>query len=482
MGNPGIIMTPELSTTTAVPGPWKIGGGFLVLLFVILYVLSFSFEASIPLGERPVLLLALVLALAGFAFLYLAVLTIHSKESKRLLVWIIAAGILMRILMFLSVPMLEDDYFRYLWDGAVVANGFNPYEYSPEQIRQGLAGQGEIPPELLALARESVAVIENINHPYLRSIYPPLTQAAFALAHLAEPLSLAAWKIVLLLFDAATLLLLFSILRRLKFSALWIGVYWLNPLLIKEVYNSGHMDLLIIPFLLGAFIFTIEYKPLRAVAALALATGVKIWPVLLLPLVLRPFWRDYKRLLVAPGLFALLCLLLFLPQIFSGLDNTSGLNAYSQRWQLNDSLFKIYTWIALGISKLIGIHPGHSQALARGMAVFTLLGWTGFITLQKPGEPRQIFDRALLIVAGMFLLLPNQFPWYGIWLIPFLVISPRKPLLWLTPLLSLYYLRYYFMGIDKMELFDYGIVWLEFVPVWFLILREWVAKRKLQID
>ena len=37
---------------------------------------------------------------------------------------LVAIGFLMRAMWFGAPAPLEDDYFRYLWDGAVVANGF----------------------------------------------------------------------------------------------------------------------------------------------------------------------------------------------------------------------------------------------------------------------------------------------------------------------------------------------------------------------
>lgn len=484
-----------------IPARWKIGGALLLALTGALALLSGAFAPEIPLRQRPILAMAALLGLAGLAFRYLAELILHSRETPRLLAAILLAGAAMRGLMFFSTPILEDDFYRYFWDGAVTANGINPYAYAPDQMKQELAGEAEIPPRLLALARESGPVIERINHAYIRTIYPPLTQAAFALAYFISkgvfnaPWSLTAWRLVLLGFDLAALLLIFHILRYLKLSPLWIAIYWLNPLLAKEIFNSAHMDALVFPFLLAAVLFSAQQKPYRAAIFLALAAGVKIWPAALLPLFLRPLWPDYRRMAMALALFGILALLLFLP-VFAGefWNESSAFTNYSTRWQLNDSLFKILLGFSWGITKLIGVHPGHSQLLARFLAGFLLLGWIGYLTLRTGGKPTtnnpqlttgnlaSIFDRSLLLIAGMFLLLPNQFPWYGVWLTPLLAISPRKSLLWLTPLLSLYYLRYYYLALGKVELFDYGIVWLEFIPLWALIFREWVAKRKLQLD
>ena len=78
----------------------------------------------------------------------------------------------------------------------------------------------------------------------------------------------------------------------------------------------------------------------------------------------------------------------------------------------------------------------------------------------------------------VFLLSPAQFPWYYTWLVPFLVVVPSPALLLLTALLPLYYLRFYLDIRDQSRLFDYGIVWVEFLPVWLLLAREcWLNGR-----
>ena len=58
--------------------------------------------------------------------------------DKRILLYVIlAAGLFCRLLMFLPEPVMEDDYQRYMWDGAVTANGYNPYRQNYKK-QQGL--------------------------------------------------------------------------------------------------------------------------------------------------------------------------------------------------------------------------------------------------------------------------------------------------------------------------------------------------------
>ena len=72
----------------------------------------------------------------------------------------------------------------------------------------------------------------------------------------------------------------------------------------------------------------------------------------------------------------------------------------------------------------------------------------------------------LFVVATLFLLSPAQFPWYAVWLLPLLALCPVPALLLLTPLLALYPLRFYFLAQGELAVFDQGLVWLIWLPVW----------------
>ena len=95
------------------------------------------------------------------------------------------AGLAARLILIPSEPMLEDDYQRYLWEGGVVAAGLNPYATSPRSANE--AGPQT---KLGALAHASGDVIDRVAHAGLKTIYPPVAQAAFALAHKLNPWSL----------------------------------------------------------------------------------------------------------------------------------------------------------------------------------------------------------------------------------------------------------------------------------------------------
>ncbi|RMG53877.1 MAG: DUF2029 domain-containing protein [Acidobacteria bacterium] len=457
---------------------WGLAGAGLVGLHFFLLWLSPQFAYERDIASYPIITLVGVEVAAGVLYLLAVWEIARVPQSKGLLIWMFIVGALLRVAFLASTPMLEDDYYRYLWDGGVTASGQNPYTYAPEQCLAESAASGGAPPSLIALARQSGAVIARVNHPHLRTIYPPVSQAAFALAHWICPWSLRSWRVVLLGFDVVTLGLLIVAMQWLRLPLLWLAVYWWNPVLVKEIFNSGHMDLVALPFVLGALLLARRRRSLWATGCLGVAMGAKIWPLVLGPVIWRPLVRDWRRLIPAVSLLVFLGGLMLAPMYGAGLDRHSGFLVYGQHWEMNDALFMLVLWGMGALAKLMGYAASYGGLGARIVVATALVVWIGWLLRRNHRTSVDLWERSLLIVAAVFLLSPAQFPWYYVWIIPFLTIRPRRSLLLLTALLPLYYLRFHFSLHGRVEIFDYGIVWLEYVPVWYLLIREWRTGRR----
>ncbi len=443
-----------------------------MIVMTVVALISPRFTPETPLTKQPVIFFASLMIFAGIIYLIISRSSINFVPSKRALIFIIGVGLALRIVTMASTPILEDDYFRYLWDGAVLSKGFSPYEYSPAQVLDGKA-QHAIPLALRNLARESREIVHRINHPHLKTIYPPIAESAFFIANWLRPWSILSWRMVLLFFDILTLVLIITVLRTLHLRNLATLVYWWNPLLVKEVFNSGHLDVIAFPFVLGSMLLNLKKKYIWSVVLLTLSIGVKLWPIVLIPLVLKPLNKDPKRLCLGIGIFLLILAALMIPYYATGIDESSALLAFGKSWQNNDSLFKIIVWCSQLFLKILGKHPGHAQLTARILVFALVSGAIFYISSRHVKQPKELFDKSLLIIAAVFLLIPTQFPWYYTWMLPFLTVSPRLSLLLLTVLLPLYYVRYYLEPRGMISYFNYLIVWIQFVPVWILLLIEW---------
>jgi hypothetical protein len=337
-----------------------------------------------------------------------------------------------------------------------------------------------VPEGLRNLAAESGDLLPKINHPHVRTIYPPVAQAAFAVAYAIRPWSLMAWRCVLALFDLATALLLVRILRTLHLPLCFIALYWWNPLVIREIYNTGHMDVVALPFVLYAVMLSVQGASIGAAAVLALAVGAKLWPLVLLPVILSPLRNNPRRLLLSAGVFGALVLLIMAPVYLTGLDADSGFVAYGLHWRVNESLFRVVT---VGVNTLLDAlawNSVESYAVTRVAVACLMLGWVGWQCRSVPEVPAEWWHRCLLIVAAVFLLSPAGFPWYFLWVVPFLVVQPSMPLLLLNCLLPLYYLVFFFRARHAGETFDAYIVWIEYLPVALAMLCQWLARKPAQ--
>jgi hypothetical protein len=145
---------------------------------------------------------------------------------------------------------------------------------------------------------------------------------------------------------------------------------------------------------------------------------------------------------------------------------------------MNDSLFMLMLWVVQFMLKVSGLNPGSAQPATRAVTACILFLWIFWILRKNNDDPFEISRRFLLVVAALYLLSPTQFPWYYLWLLPFLTIHSQASFLLLTPLLSLYYLRFYFSARGMTNFHDNGVVWVEFVPVWVFLTWEWIKERK----
>ncbi|MEM8864170.1 MAG: hypothetical protein AAGF31_01335 [Planctomycetota bacterium] len=209
--------------------------------------------------DRPILLVIGVYA-AAFVPYFLAWWTAtHARASKLLLFWLLGTSLLWRAILLPTAPFQEIDIYRYLWDGAVVSQGWDPYEYPPAKVVEAIdLAQANVDyletDRLLAMvefatreAPEYETVLRTIHYGELPSPYPPVSQAVFAAASLTSPFSTAtghlAWlKGWLVGFDFATLLVVVWLLKITGKHAGHALAYGWCPLVMKEIAGSGHLD------------------------------------------------------------------------------------------------------------------------------------------------------------------------------------------------------------------------------------------------
>ena len=201
--------------------------------------ISFQFRYGEGHADRPILTFVLLYACAWTGF-FLGYLQLRRKDRKAPLLLILATALVARFLLLPSGLIQENDVYRYVLDGQVLLAGENPYEQSPSELSL-------LPPEPLERALSDPAakeVISRIGYADIPTLYPPAAQAAFAAGGLIGGWDWIGLRILFTLFDLALIGLIVLLLTRIGSPSSRVLLYAWNPLVLKEVTNSVHVDVL----------------------------------------------------------------------------------------------------------------------------------------------------------------------------------------------------------------------------------------------
>jgi hypothetical protein len=405
------------------------------------------------------LVLCLMLALPSLGVIWATWTARGQKAGWRMGLLIAGAGVLMRAPYFGAGPMLEDDHFRYLLDGAMTAHGLSPYAHSPAALLDSTEGA------LRSVVEPGRSMIAAINFPELRSIYPGGAQALFALAHLVAPWKLDGLRAVIVLAEALTAMLLWRWLVSSGRPPQLVALFWCNPLMAFCLTGQAHIDAALGPPILLALLAARRRQGALAGFGLGFAVGVKLWPILLAPLLMRALWPDRRALAsfaVALGLSTLaLCAALML----ASLSADAGLIAYASGWSVNNGP---YAWASYLFFLLFG--PGVGEGLLRAMVVLTALGASIAVAARPCDDRDDLAARATLLAAALFYLSPAQFPWYAAWFTPLAAASGSWALAAASIGLPIYYLFFPLAAIGLRDVHGYGLAFAHLAPVLLTVL------------
>ena len=419
-----------------------------------------------------------------FAVYWIALwLAIRLPPSRALAMLIFLVAALFRGILLPSIPMHEIDLYRYVWDGAVLAEGVSPYRYSPQQVLEAVnAGGVDDDPllqRLVELQAASGSLNESLNtihYGQYPSPYPMVSQAVFAVAAQITPdgasshARMVIMKMLLVLFDLATLWVVILLLRETGKHPGWSLAYGWCPLMMKEIANGGHLDSIAIFFTSLSVLLLVkcvraELNPAKFVSlaggVLALAIGAKLYPVVLIPLFVAVWFRQLGWRAAGQGMLVtgLLSALLLYPLLGSGradvakpgtalsdpqpvqdaqliepppvsspqVESDDGIEAFLNMWEMNDLLFML---VLENLRDQEGEEPGTkpwfvftsgewSRAVVTRFALAkqSLLGEGELGKLQEPLTPYQLrrtsFSLARLITGGVFMLFACVLAWFA---------------------------------------------------------------------
>ena len=341
---------------------------------------------------------------ALFVFFGAAVLVSRQPVDRWTLPIILAIAPLCRLVLLTIDPHLSTDIYRYVWDGMMQHNGINPYHFVPGD------------PHLQSL-RDS-DIFPNINRRfYARTIYPPVAQMFFYAAT-GISYTLVAMKLAFYAAEAVTVYALIKMLPMIGARREMVLLYAWSPLLIWEVGSSGHVDALVTMFIVLALLFRLRDKPILTGLFLGAAVMTKFYPLLLFPALYRR--RDWKMpaalltiVLIGYGMYSSVGKLVF--GFAGGYVQEEGIASGSRYF-----LFDLVQHMR-GFANL----PTAAFLVFSALCFIPLLVWCWRVN-QQPG-PAFLRPAAALAFTLMLLFSPH-YPWYVIWLVPFLVLVPSLPM------------------------------------------------------
>lgn len=188
---------------------------------------------------------------------------------------------------------------------------------------------------------------------------------------------------------------------------------------------------------------------------------MKVWPIVLVPLVVRPMLGQWRRFVLTLAACAILGATLWIPVLLVSHGESSGFLAYGKGWQNNDGYFRAGIWLTERVLNMLSIEAWHSHAIMQLTSAALLGGVVLWQLRSKPTGAMELIARCLFIVGTIFMLSPTQFPWYWRWSLPLLTLRPSLPLLLYVALLPIYYLQ------DQLA-YPLGH-WLQHASVWSLL-------------
>lgn len=300
------------------------------------------------------------------------------------------AGVAVRVALIPVAPFTTTDVGRYLWDGAVLLSGNDPYALTPDD------------PSLIAVR---AVVPLPADHRDVATCYPPLALALFALAARAGAHALLAWKLLCAL--ASTLAAVIVARESERVGRGEAPLALLGPIAVLEAGVGAHLESFVA--LAAVVMVTAARRDRWDRAALAAGTliALKLAPgVLALPALLRAP-RPVRFAAIASVPFSVT----FGAAELARLSAPGSLPNFARHWSFGSPV-----WAAL-----YARFPWSDDVIRPAMALLGLLAIT-LIALRRKDIARDTAAAAGVSLAAS----PVLYPWYGASLAALLPLAPSR--------------------------------------------------------
>lgn len=392
-----------------------------VLSFVFYYTFAYHLQRT-----DFVKLLTLFVALFFFCFKLIQ----FEKLNFRFL---LGLGIIFRLVFLFTEPNLSQDFYRFIWDGHLVANGDNPYLHTPDDLIKNM----------VSIIPNADVLYEGMGSLSARhySNYPPLNQLLFALASFIGGKSmfgsLLVLRITIILADIGVFYFGRRLLKNLNKSPHLIFWYFLNPLVIVELTGNLHFEgVMLFFFILSMFLLSINKWKVAAVV-MACSISVKLVPLLFLPLFFK--YLGWKKSIIFYSIIGITSIVLFLP--FNTpefiVNYTKTISLWFSNFEFNSSIYNI--------AKKIAIHFDAKpwefiKEYGKITPVLTIVTVALFTLLPKKYDLNRVLWSMMWVMTIYYFISTTVHPWYPIFLVLLSIFTTyRYAIIWSAAIVLSYF-------------------------------------------
>ncbi len=349
-----------------------------------------------------------VLALLGVWWIVFAVgaAVVLRLPPRTALVTVIVVGAALRLVALAGPPVLSDDLYRYAWDGRVQAAGINPYRFPPTAPELAELRDPWLWPDEAGCAELSRPPgCTRINRDRDPTIYPPLAQVWFRAVDVVLPGQAreGGWQAAGAAVDLALVGVLVLVLKALGRDPRYAVLYAWSPIAVLETAQSAHVDGLAVLGIVGALWAAHRGRSGWAGGILGAATLVKLYPALLLPVLLR------RHPLRAISAFAAVVVVSYVPHVAALGPKVLG---FLPGYLAEENYATGGRFLLLGLTGLSGV-----AAQAAAAVIMVVAAWAAW------ASARDADVRARLLLGVLLLVVTPVQPWYALALVAVAVLG-----------------------------------------------------------
>ncbi|CAA0084395.1 Uncharacterised protein [BD1-7 clade bacterium] len=361
---------------------------------------------------------ATVLQYAVMTIAVLLAIATYQPDHKHQQVALITVAVICRLLLIPVDAYTSNDIARYLFDGKLALEGFDPYSIRHDAtVLDSLRAIWQPPAE----------------HVQYVTLYPPLALGLFSLAASSGVTSAVwIWKAMAAIAGITTVFTAQKLLH-LTGRQRYLPVIALSPLLILETGVGGHLDAFSTLAIALALLALFRKKPVLAGMCIGAGTLLKLLPLaILLPAFFQ--CRHHKERLHITAATLITVAIGYASIIAMGMRPIGSIGVFFAKWRFGSPTFETLHWLFQG--------DYLTPVLLAIFAVGCL--WIAFDAWRHRLSPQQEWHHADLIpwqtaLALPLLLSPVVFPWY---LMPLALLSAFALRGWLLAWISLMPLTY----------------------------------------